>query len=280
MVNPVANFSADSEDFNEFCAFLKKVSGITISPDKSYLVTSRLRKIMIDHDFSSLSELVNQLSCNHALQKKVVDVMTTNETFWFRDNHPFDFFTNTLLPYFEDDSQFLHRTIRIWSAACSSGQEPYSLAMLLEEYKERKAFSKPVEIIATDLSSHILSVAQSGEYDQLSIGRGLSNERLEKFFTPTLHKSWKVNANISKHIRFQSLNLLNNYSSLGKFDIIYCRNVLIYFTRETKNDILMRMHASLNPGGYLILGSSEGLGDVGSLFEMINCRPGLVYKAK
>ncbi len=281
MLHTVKTASGDNAEFIEFCNYLQKASGITITPDKSYLVNARVRKIMANYEFNSLSELVNQLKVsNRRLQQEVVDAMTTNETFWFRDNYPFDFFYNTLLPDWNADVHFERRPIRIWSAACSSGQEPYSLAMLLEEYNEKNKFSKRAEIIATDLSSQILDHAKLGEYDGLSMGRGLSQQRLNKFFTSSCQKRWTVVQPVRRHIKFQPINLLESYANLGKFDIIFCRNVLIYFTKETKNDILTRMHQCLNPGGFLCLGSSEGLGNVSSLFTMVNCKPGLIYQSK
>ncbi len=281
MLHTVKKTSGDNAEFIEFCNYLQKASGITITPDKAYLVNARVRKIMANYEFNSLSELVDQLKVsNRKLQQEVVDAMTTNETFWFRDNYPFDFFYNTLLPDWNADVHFEHRPIRIWSAACSSGQEPYSLAMLLEEYSEKHKFSKRAEIVATDLSSQILDHAKLGEYDNLSMGRGLSQQRLNKFFTSSCQKRWTVVQPVRRHIKFQPINLLESYANLGRFDIIFCRNVLIYFTKETKNDILSRMHQCLNPGGFLCLGSSEGLGNVSSLFTMVNCKPGLIYQAK
>ncbi len=278
MVDALKNLSEKNADFTEFCEYLQKNSGITIAPEKSYLVSARIRQIMIDYEFKTLAELLRKLrGHNQGLQQKVIDAMTTNETFWFRDTYPFDYFYKTILPQWQKESR---QSIRIWSAACSTGQEPYSIAMLLEEYKERLSFNKRVEIIATDLSSQVLSVAKQGEYDHLSIGRGLSPQRLDKFFTTSCQKRWTITPDIKKYVNFKPINLLNSYSALGKFDIIFCRNVLIYFTKETKFDILKRMHDSLNPGGFLCLGSSEGLGDASSLFTMINCQPGLIYQVK
>lgn len=281
MSDALKNLSEDNADFTEFCDYLQKASGITIAPGKSYLVSARIRQIMVDYQFSSLADLVTALKRrDRSLQQRVVDAMTTNETFWFRDNYPFDYFSNTLLPMWNADRQYEHKPIRIWSAACSSGQEPYSLAMLIEEFAEKNRLSKRIEIIATDLSSKILENAKLGEYDHLSMGRGLSQQRLNKFFTTSCQKKWTVTPVLRKHIRFQPINLLDSYANLGKFDIIFCRNVLIYFTKETKTAILTRMHQILNPGGYLLLGSSEGLGDASHLFSMVNCRPGLIYQAK
>lgn len=205
--------------------------------------------------------------------------MTTNETFWFRDEYPYQYFLKTLLPQW-NSSEHAGNHIRVWSAACSSGQEPYSLGILCEEYKAKQAFNKRLEILATDLSSHILDHAKSGSYDSLSMGRGLSQQRLDKFFSSPGKNQWDINPEIKRYIQFKPINLLESYASLGKFDIIFCRNVLIYFTRETKTDILTRMHKCLKPGGLLCLGSSESLADAGSLFSMIQCKPGIMYQAK
>lgn len=281
MVDALKNLSEEDSDFTEFCDYLQKASGIKIAAGKTYLVSARIRQIMVDYNFKDLADLLVQLKGhNRQLQQRVIDAMTTNETFWFRDNYPFDYFSANLLPAWNADKNYEHKPIRIWSAACSSGQEPYSLAMLIEEYRERHNFNKRIEIIATDLSSQILENAKLGEYDHLSIGRGLSKERLNKFFTTSCQKRWTTSPAIRKHIRFQAINLLESYANLGKFDIIFCRNVLIYFTKDTKSAILTRMHQALNPGGYLCLGSSESLGDVSSLFTMVNCQPGLIYQAK
>ena len=281
MVDALNNLSEGNLEFADFCKYLEEVSGITIASGKSYLVSARIRQIMVDHDFTTLTQLLHRLrGHDHKLKKEVVDAMTTNETFWFRDGYPFDYFFNHLLPLWNTDETYRFRPIRVWSAACSSGQEPYSLAILLEEFKVNNGNAKQVDIVATDLSSQILEQAKAGDYDYLSIGRGLSKERLDRFFSTSCQKHWLVKPDLSRHVQFKELNLLDSFASLGKFDIIFCRNVLIYFSKETKIDILTRMHQALNPGGYLCLGSSEGLGDATSLFNMINCQPGLIYQVK
>ena len=137
-----------------------------------------------------------------------------------------------------------------------------------------------MEILATDLSSDILQKAKKGEFDRLSIARGLSDKRLKSFFSEELSGQWQVNSLLKRYIQFKALNLLESYQSLGTFDIIFCRNVLIYFTRETKTDILERMHKCLKPGGLLCLGSSESLAGAKDLFTMVHCKPGIIYQAK
>lgn len=280
MVDTFRDISEDCLDFKAFCDYLQKASGITLTPSKSYLVSARIRNIMTEYKLSNLSELIRELNKrNTVLHQEIIDAMTTNETFWFRDDYPFTYFSDHLLDFW-GDSNYKESSIRIWSAACSSGQEPYSLAMLCEEYKTSKNFNKRIEILATDLSSDILEKAKQGSFDKLSIARGLSDKRLNLFFSESAGGKWSVKQDLKRYIQFKSLNLLESYSHLGKFDIIFCRNVLIYFTRETKTDILQRMHQCLKPGGYLCLGSSEGLAGAKDLFSMVHCKPGIIYQAK
>lgn len=280
MVHALKNISEDCLDFKAFCEYLQKTSGITITSNKTYLVSARIRHIMVEHGLTTLAELISQLnSRNKSLHQKVIDAMTTNETFWFRDDYPFQYFTKKLLPYWAS-REYTDSTIRIWSAACSSGQEPYSLGILCEEYKKSSPLNKKIDILATDLSSHILDKAKKGSFDKLSIGRGLSNTRMNHFFTAVNENEWKINREVKKYTRFQPINLLESYDSLGKFDIIFCRNVLIYFTKETKTDILRRMHQCLKPNGLLCVGSSESLADASPLFTMLHCNPGIIYQAK
>jgi chemotaxis protein methyltransferase CheR len=205
--------------------------------------------------------------------------MTTNETLWFRDNHPFRIFEEKLLPEFYEQRN--PRPLRIWSAACSTGQEPYSLSMVINDYKEKKrVFSSGEKIVATDISPSALEQAKSGEYASLAIGRGLDPARLKKHFMETGDGRFKINQKIAAAIEFRSLNLQDSYALLGKFDIVFCRNVLIYFTADFKKDILTRIHATLNPGGYLMVGASEAVNGLSDLFEMVHCRPGIIYRKK
>ncbi len=273
--------SSDPTDYQAFKEFLEKACGILLGDNKQYLVTSRLSKLMAQHEIETLGELVRRMQqlSNRILKEAVVDAMTTNETLWFRDTHPFDIFKNKLLPEIQKSRP---GTLRVWSAACSSGQEPYSLSMLVEEYKSANmgVLKNPVEIIATDLSPSMLEHCKKAEYDGLALGRGLASERLRRFFDSLGGEVWRVKPEIKKCIRFQPLNLMDSYASLGKFDVVFCRNVLIYFSAELKNDILRRIHRTLHPGGYLILGASEGLSGLTDCYEMVQCRPGIIYRAK
>lgn len=270
----------DKGDFDHFRQFLQEACGIFLGENKQYLVTTRIRRILAEEGIESLRELVDRLrrGRHSKLRQVVIDAMTTNETFWFRDIYPYEYLKNTLLPELMQQGR---GTLRIWSAACSSGQEPYSISMTVEEYCRQGMgkLPRPVEIVATDLSSNVLAQARSGEYDKMSVIRGLSRDRLAAFFNQLNEDAWRVKPVVSDRVDFRSLNLMDPYLGLGKFDIVFCRNVLIYFSGDLKRDILRRIHATLKPGGLLFLGSSEGLAGVSDLFEMVNCNPGIMYRA-
>lgn len=272
----------DIKDYDAFRKFLQDACGILLGDNKQYLVTSRLNKIMAQHGMTTLGELIKAITMHprSGLKEAVVDAMTTNETLWFRDIHPFNILQNQLLP---DLSKNLgSQPLKIWSAACSTGQEPYSISMILDEFKQKNpgAFRMGERIVATDISSTVLNNARSGEYEMLALGRGLSQDRLTKFFQQTGDGRWAVKAPIKQRVDFRPMNLLHSYSMLGKFDIVFCRNVLIYFSADLKKDILTRIHGVLKPGGYLFLGASEALSNMPDLYEMVQCRPGIIYRAK
>ncbi len=275
------SFRVGADEFRQFSVFLEQSCGILLAEHKQYLVQSRLGKIMQTEGCASLSELIDRLRGPGAgaLKESVINAMTTNETLWFRDVHPYDILANRLLPELQSTRRF--QKLRIWSAACSTGQEPYSISMIIDEYKctNPGAFSTGEEIVATDISTAVLQQAQCAEYELLAIGRGLSQQRLKRYFTSDQSGSWKVRADIRDRVRFQSFNLLGQYAVLGQFDIIFCRNVLIYFSSDVKTEILRKMHRQLRPGGYLLLGASESLSGLSDLYRMIHCRPGIIYQA-
>ncbi|MGB2063915.1 Chemotaxis protein methyltransferase Cher2 [Marinomonas gallaica] len=267
------------QGYDRFRKYLEKESGISLSDNKQYLVASRLGKLLEREKFSKIEELVDALSRGgrtSKLREEVINAMTTNETLWFRDAHPFKILKDVILP------QFDKRPVKIWSAASSTGQEPYSISMILEELKQSKPglLKAGERIVATDICTNILKHAKQAEYDSLAIARGLSPENQKRYFDKLSDTTWKVKPNIASRVDFRHLNLIDSFSSLGKFDVIFCRNVLIYFTADTKLDILKRMHSALNPGGYLFLGGSEALSGLSSMFEIVQCHPGIVYRAK
>ncbi|GGC07788.1 chemotaxis protein CheR [Marinobacterium zhoushanense] len=274
-------FRITADDFRQFSEFLEQSCGILLAEHKQYLVQSRLGKIMKEQSCDSLSILVDRLKRPgaNALKERVIDAMTTNETLWFRDIHPYEILAKRLLP--ELTAERRGQKLRIWSAACSSGQEPYSISMVIDEFKRMNpgTLLSGEEIQATDISTSILQQAQRGEYEMLALGRGLSQERLKKYFVTSGEGSWQIRPEIKARVRFQNLNLLGPYTSLGQFDIIFCRNVLIYFSSDVKLEILRKMRRQLKPGGYLLLGASESLSGLSDIYKMIHCRPGIIYQA-
>lgn len=267
-----------ADEYLRFRQFLEKNSGITLGVGKEYLVNSRLRRMMEREGLGSFSELLSTVERNRILQEKVVDAMTTNETLWFRDDHPYRIFREKLLP----ELAAQRKPLKIWSAACSTGQEPYSLSIEIEEYKKRHPgqLAMGERILATDISTTALDAAKDGTYQQLAIRRGMTDNYLKSYFDETDDGRWRIRQNIRNRVEFRIQNLQQSFTLLGKFDIIFIRNVLIYFSADLKQDILQRMHASLNPGGYLMLGASEAMNNLGDYFEMVQCHPGIVYRAK
>ncbi len=268
-----------TEDYQSFRKFLEDACGIVLGDNKQYLVTSRLTKLISDNEIDSFSTLMQRMKADGKLRNRIMDAMTTNETSWFRDIYPFDIFKEKLLPELIKTQP---RTIRIWSAACSTGQEPYSLSMMVQEYLQSKPGSlstNAVQIIGTDISPSVLAVAKSGVYEGVAVSRGLPQERKARFFRET-GAGWEVSVDIKKRVSFRELNLMQNYTLLGRFDIIYCRNVLIYFSTELKRDILARMAKCLNPGGFLVLGGSESITNYSNEFDLIRWRNGVIYQLK
>ncbi|MGF1621505.1 MAG: CheR family methyltransferase [Rhodomicrobiaceae bacterium] len=247
-----------SRSFDSLCAYLRRTSGLVLGSDKRYLVESRVTPVMKRAGVSGLTELVTALEQGRmpGLAEEVVQAMTINETYFFRDRFPFDLLRHKILPKMIV-GRAPQKKIRIWSAASSTGQEGYSIAMIIEEASPCLA-SWQVEIVATDLSQNALSTAQKGLYSQFEVQRGLTPEQIQKYFKPVGHL-WQLKDNIRSRVQFKHFNLLDSYSSLGKFDIIFCRNVLIYFEPERKADVLNRMAQILAPDGVLAIGASESV---------------------
>jgi chemotaxis protein methyltransferase CheR len=243
-------------EFEFLRTFLKARSGLALTPEKRYLVESRLMPICRRYELDTLSELLAGLKNGRDadLERAVVEAMTTNETFFFRDKTPFDLFRDVLLPRFLKN-RASSRRLRIWCAAASSGQEPYSLAMLLSEAATRMV-GWQVEIVATDISTDVLDRAKAGLYSQFEVQRGLPIQLLLKYFTQ-VGDQWQIAPQIRSMVDFRPLNLIKDFSALGTFDIIYCRNVLIYFDAPTKTEVLRRLANAMAPDGALLLGAAE-----------------------
>jgi chemotaxis protein methyltransferase CheR len=268
-------------DYDAFQAYLETACGIVLGNNKHYLVTSRLNRLTDEFTFPSLSELLANLQRGNdkRLRESVINAMTTNETSWFRDTYPFEMLKKSIFPELVKQKP---NPLRIWSAASSTGQESYSISMTTSEYQLTNPGAMPgrVEIVGTDISSRVVKSAREGKYDELSMARGLSEERKKRYFIDNKDGGWTINKDIGARTRFTELNLLTNYTLMGRFDIIFCRNVLIYFSSEMKTDILQRMAAILNPGGFLFLGGSESPTGYCNNFEMMRMPEGVVYRLR
>jgi chemotaxis protein methyltransferase CheR len=259
-------------DFLRKC--LRERSGLVLSADKQYLVESRLLPIARKVGLAGLGDLVVALKTGHddTLMTAVVEAMTTNESFFFRDKIPFEHFRSIVMPALIAARRSA-RTIRIWCAAASTGQEPYSLAMCLKQM-DRETAGWRIEILATDLSNEVLEKARQGIYSQFEVQRGLPIQLLVKHFTQ-IGEMWQIAPELRAMVKYRQFNLLSDYSALGRFDLIFCRNVLIYFNQETKIDVLNRLARVTASDGFLVLGSAESVVGLTTNFKVVGDKHGL-----
>ncbi|MBV8701619.1 MAG: protein-glutamate O-methyltransferase CheR [Bradyrhizobium sp.] len=260
-------------DYEYLRKLLKDHSGLDLSSDKQYLLESRLLPLARKSGLSSITDLVQKLKGGStAITAQVVEAMTTNETFFFRDKVPFDHFRESIMPEMIK-ARANRKSIRIWCAAGSTGQEPYSLAMCLKEMGAAFAGWR-VEILATDLSQEVLEKSKAGIYSQFEVQRGLPIQMLVKYFKQ-VGEVWQINPELRAMIQHRQLNLLHEFSSLGAFDVIFCRNVLIYFDQDTKTNIFNRLAKAVEPDGFLVLGAAETVVGLTETFKPFADRRGL-----
>jgi chemotaxis protein methyltransferase CheR len=260
-------------DYEYLRKLLKERSGLDLSADKQYLVESRLMPLARKASLSGIPELVQAMKSGAvALTSEVVEAMTTNETFFFRDKIPFDHLKETVLPGLIQ-ARAARRSIRIWCAASSTGQEPYSIAMILKEMGAALSGWR-TEIVATDLSMGVLEKSITGLFSQFEVQRGLPIQMLVKYFTQQ-GELWQLNADIRAMVQHRQLNLLQDFSHLGTFDVIFCRNVLIYFDQDTKIGIFDRLAKMLEADGVLALGAAESVVGISDAFKPYPERRGL-----
>lgn len=264
-------------DFDIYKDLLKEKSGLVLSQDKAYLIESRLNPVAKKWGYDGIPAMTQIMRGvpSPDLVNDIIEAMTTNETSFYRDNTPFNIFKDHVIPYYKNKAGHPPK-LRIWCAAASSGQEPYSLAMLLKE----EAASLPgwnFEIIATDISHEILEQAKTGTYTQFEVQRGLPITHLMKYFTQDGDK-WTINDDIKKMITYKYFNLLDPMSSLGQFDIIFCRNVLIYFDQPTKKDVMERAHKQLVEDGFFFLGGAETVLGITDAYAAVPNNRGLYAK--
>jgi chemotaxis protein methyltransferase CheR len=263
-------------DFEYIAQLLYQRSGLVITQEKAYLLESRLNPVARKWDLDGIDALIGALRSkkDERLMVDVTEAMTTNESFFFRDNRPFEQFKDIVLPHLLE-ARAARKQIRIWSAACSSGQEPYTLAMLLKEEAARLAGWR-FEIVATDLSTEILNKAKEGLYSQFEVQRGLPITLLMKYFSQEGEK-WRISEEIRRMVTYKPFNLLDNPSALGHFDVVFCRNVLIYFDQATKGQVLSRVAQIMPADGYLYLGGAETVLGISDSFEVVPGQRG-VYR--
>ena len=259
-------------DYEFLRKLLKERSGLDLSSDKQYLVESRLIPLARRVGLAGIAELVAKMKTgSEALTAEVAEAMTTNETFFFRDKIPFDHLRETVLPELMR-ARANRRSLRIWCAASSTGQEPYSIAMCLKEFAALAGWR--VEIVATDLSQAVLEKSRAGIFSQFEVQRGLPIQMLVKHFTQ-IGELWQLNADIRAMVQHRQLNLLQDFSHLGTFDVIFCRNVLIYFDQDTKVGIFDRLAKVIEADGILALGAAESVVGISDAFKPYPERRGL-----
>jgi chemotaxis protein methyltransferase CheR len=266
-----------SAEYQAIQAFLERQAGIRLGVGKEYLVVSRLSRLLDRFQLSGFEDLagkINGLGIG-SLQTAVIDAMTTNETFWFRDLVHFKILTDHLLAGTRSSR------VRIWSAAASTGQEAYTTAICLQDAMQAGRISRNLgyEIIGTDISATALQEARGATYCGVSASRGLNDQQRQRYFK-VQDGCIEVLPAYRKGISFRTFNLLQSFDALGRFDVVFCRNVLIYFSQERKRDIVSRIARSLAPGGHLFLGSTESMSGHEDLFEMRNLGGGLVYRLR
>ena len=259
-------------DYEYLRKLLKERSGLDLSADKQYLVESRLLPLARKAGLPGIAELVQKMKGHtEVLTSEVVEAMTTNETFFFRDKIPFDHLRDSILPSLIQ-ARAARRSLRIWCAASSTGQEPYSIAMLLKETPALSGWR--TEIVATDLSQAVLEKSKAGIFSQFEVQRGLPIQLLVKYFKQS-GEFWQINPDIRAMVQHRQLNLLQDFSHLGTFDVIFCRNVLIYFDQDTKAAIFERMARMIESDGVLALGAAESVVGITDTFKPYPDRRGM-----
>ncbi|WP_457571375.1 CheR family methyltransferase [Desulfovulcanus sp.] len=274
------------EEVKLLAQYIYNISGIYLDQSKAYLLETRLKGLLEQQGLRSYMELYKKAKSDPTkrLEKAIIDAVTTKETLFFRDNTPFELLKHKILPDLIDRRsrgrlKFMPVKIRIWSAACSTGQEVYSIAIAVKEVIP-DLDKYQIYILGSDISDEAIARASYGKYNKFEIERGLPNDKLTKYFTPTPDGNWRIKDEIRSMVTFKKINLMRPFVTLGKFDVIFCRNVLIYFTPEDKKKILDRLAEALQPDGYLIIGGTESLAGITDRFEPKRYMGGVFYQLK
>jgi chemotaxis protein methyltransferase CheR len=269
----------DATSFNYVRQLVRDRAAIVLDDGKQYLVANRLSLLARREGMESAQEVIDRLRAapDGALQRKVVEAMATTETLFFRDGRPYEALRNTILPELQR-IRGAERKLQVWSGACSSGQEPYSVGMLVREHFPILA-SWDVRIIATDISTEMLARSRAGRYSQLEVGRGLPNAFLAKYFEK-VESEWQIRSDLRKMVEFRELNLAGPWGALPPADLIMLRNVLIYFDVETKRAVLAKIRKVLRPGGVLMLGTAETTMNLDDGFELVRSDGASYYRVR
>lgn len=251
------------EEIKLITKYIYDISGIYLDDSKKYLLETRLNGIAEEQGCTNYQEFYNKAKADatKSIERRIVDAISTNETLFFRDTGPFQLLQHKIIPELIDarasKSSMLKTSLKIWSAASSTGQELYSVAIVLQELlKDLSKYS--IKLLGTDISDAAIAQASSGKYNKFEIERGLARDKLTKYFSP-MGQTWKVNDHLRSMVNFRKFNLMSTFSGIGKFDLVLCRNVAIYFTLEDRKKLFNKIADVLEPDGYLIIGSTESL---------------------
>jgi chemotaxis protein methyltransferase CheR len=268
------------EERQSVAQYIHSICAITLDQSKDYLIESRLASVMVDTGSTSFTQLLSRARTDSAVKRKIIDEITTNETLFFRDSSPFDLLRFKIIPELIDRRTKSGQTvpIRIWSAACSTGQELYSIAIVLRELLgDMRGYN--IRLVGTDISDQAVTRASEGIFSQIEVDRGLSREARDKSFVAH-PKGWKIRDELRAMASFRKLNLMEDFSALGTFDVIFCRNVAIYFNDRDRISLFNRIEQRLGPGGCLVIGSMESLSAISPQFESKRHLRSVYYEVK
>ncbi len=266
----MARTKVTTEEFQIFKKYIYDSSGIALEPGKEYLLETRLNSLLDEYECQTFKDLYykSKSDSTKKIQEQIIDAISTNETYFFRDKRPFELLQHKILPDLIDKrskSSTLKPSVRLWSAASSTGQEIYSIAMTLDEMGVSTT-NYNIRLLGTDISDSAVAQASYGSYNRFEVSRGLEPKKLAKYFDATEDR-WRINDQIRIMVQFKKMNLMKPFVGVGKFDIILCRNVMIYFTAEDRKRIYTSIARALEPDGYLLIGSTESLTNVTDIFQ-------------
>ncbi|MCD6292270.1 MAG: protein-glutamate O-methyltransferase CheR [Deltaproteobacteria bacterium] len=272
------------QEYQTFCKYIYDICGITLTANQAYLVETRLAQLIKKLGCKNFSELYNKSKTDRLkkMEQEIIDAITTNETYFFRDKSPFELLQHKILPDLIDKRSTrsgLPPTIKIWSAACSFGQEVYTIAITLKELLGKDISKYRISIVGTDISDEAIARSSYGLYNQFEVERGLPPNKLRLYFNQ-VDKGWRINDELRSMVSFRKLNLFQSFAALGRFDIIFCRNVAIYFAPPDKIKLYEKIGSTLAPDGYLMIGAQESLTGITNIFEPQRYMRSIFYQLK